>query len=254
MTEWDAYWQEMAQSGYINYTPELLSAICAAMDLSDKRILEVGGGTGGNASWLASQGARMYLLDLSPTALEISKRASKQHRGELNLVCADGYIIPFPDGFFDLIFHVGFLHLFRHPEPLILEQRRVLKQGGYLLIDVPQRYNFYTPWKHLLILLGRWQYGGWETEFSFGQIKHLLEQTGFRLVRAYGREYYPFPFYVMRHFYKIEDKLLGDKRLLPTKWWDGYKSLWERFEQSQWSLYCLRDIGVLGQKVAIASQ
>jgi ubiquinone/menaquinone biosynthesis C-methylase UbiE len=249
VTEWDAYWQKMAQSGYINYTPELLSAICSIMDLSGRRILEVGGGTGGNAGLLAQKGADVHLLDFSWPALQISARVLSQSDSEMELVCADAYRIPYPDNYFDLIFHQGFLEHFQDPRPLVLEQRRVLRGGGYVLIDVPQRYNLYTVWKHLLMALGRWEYGVWETEFSFGEIRRLLECAGFTVVRAYAREHYPRALYAVRHLYKVEEKLFSNSLALSRRGWKTYNSLWEWFERSWLGLHSLKCIGVLGQKV-----
>lgn len=249
MSEWDAYWQKMAQSGYVNYIPELLSAICSIMDLSGRRILEVGGGTGGNASWLAQKGADVHLLDFSKSALQISRRVSSQSAVEMKLVCADAYCIPYPDNHFDLIFHQGFLEHFPYPRPLVLEQRRVLREGGYILIDVPQRYNLYTVWKHLLMALSRWEYGVWETEFSFWEIRRLLERVGFTVVQAYARGYYPHAFYAVRHLYKVEEKLFNNSLARARRRWEIYNSLWERFEKSWLGLHSLQCIGVLGQKV-----
>lgn len=249
VTEWDAYWQKMAQSGYINYTPELLSTICSLMDLSGRRILEVGGGTGGNASWLVRRGVDVHLLDFSWPALQISTKVMSQSDAEMKLVCADAYCIPYPDNYFDLIFHQGFLEHFQDPRPLVLEQRRVLREGGYLLIDVPQRYNLYTVWKHLLMVLGRWEYGVWETEFSLGEIRRLLERAGFTVVGAYARGYYPRAFYAVRHLYKVEEKFFNNSRALSRRRWKTYNLLWKRFERSWLGLHTLKCIGVLGQKV-----
>ena len=249
MDHWETFWEKVVQNRQVNYTNELWTFLSSQMDLTGKRVLEVGGGAGGNASWLASQGADVYVLDYSPTALVVSRRTAEMQGVSLNLLCGDAKSLPLPDGFFDLIYHVGVLQLFHHPKPLILEQHRLLKDGGHLLIDVPQKYNLFTIWKHLLILLGRWQYGDWETEYDYGQLNRLFQQSGFITVGAYGRRYYPYPFYALRHFYKIEEKLLGGKRIVPSGWWRKYVSLWESFEKTKLSLYSLMNLGVLGRKI-----
>jgi len=250
MIEWDAYWKKMADSGYINYTPELLSVICSTMDLSGKYVLEVGGGTGGNASWLAQRGASVHLLDFSRSALQISAEVSSRSGAEIELVCADAYRLPYSDNYFDLIFHQGFLEHFRDPMPLISEQLRVLREGGYVLIDVPQRYSLYTVWKHLLMALGRWEYGVWETEFSVDELRRLLDRAGLVVVRAYAREYYPRPFYAVRHLHKVGERLLNRPIDLSGPGWETYNMLWERFERSWLGLHSLKCVGVLAQKVS----
>lgn len=254
MTEWDTYWHSVARSGYVNYTPELLSTITSVMDLRGKRVLEVGGGTGGNASWLAKKGAAVHLLDLSRPALKISAQVSSQNDAEVKLVCADAYCIPYRDDYFDLIFHQGLLEHFQDPIPLVLEQRRVLGEGGYLLIDVPQRYNLYTVWKHLLMALGHWEYGVWETEFSLEEIKRLLKRAGFTVLGAYGRGYYPRAFYAVRHLHRLEEKVFTNSVAWSRRIWQAYDSLWDRFERSCWGLHSLQCIGVLGQKVDCGSR
>jgi SAM-dependent methyltransferase len=74
---------------------------------------------------------------------------------------------------------------FRDPAPLLAENHRVLRAGGLLLVDVPQRYHPYTLIKHVLILLDRW-FAGWETEYTIGQLRRLIRARGFELRHAYG--------------------------------------------------------------------
>jgi len=59
-------------------------------------------------------------------------------------VCADACRMPFREGAFDLVFHQGLMEHFRDPAPLLRENARVLKRGGHLLVDVPQRFHVYT--------------------------------------------------------------------------------------------------------------
>jgi ubiquinone/menaquinone biosynthesis C-methylase UbiE len=250
MAGWDGYWEKIAESGYINYTPELLSTLASLVALEGKVILEVGGGTGGNASWLAERGATVYLLDYSRNALQISRRASEIHGVELGLVRANGFFLPFPDGYFDLVYHVGVLHLFRKPAGFIQEQHRVLKQNGYLVVDVPQRFSPYTLWKRLLIRLKRWPYGAWETQYSFNQLEQLFRDSGFEPLTAYGRDYFPNLLGRLRNLQKIEGRLFRNGKGLPDRFWSSYRRLWERFERSRLGLYFLMDIGVVGQKTA----
>jgi|YelNatPaOPRAMG01_1025707.scaffolds.fasta_scaffold23165_3 ubiquinone/menaquinone biosynthesis C-methylase UbiE len=245
---WDDYWQRMARAGYVNYTPELLSAICAVMDVEGRRILEVGSGTGGNASWLAQRGAEVHLLDLSLPALQISARTFQQKGLKPRLVCADACRIPYPDEHFDVVFHQGLLEHFADPGPLLSEQWRVLRKGGYIVVDVPQRYSLYTVYKHLCMALGRWEYGAWETEFGLEELKGILSQAGFTVVHAYARGYYPRVFYVMRHLYKLEEKFFSNPVPLSKRRWKIYNALWERFEKSWLGLHSLQCIGILGQK------
>jgi len=243
---WDTYWQELQKSGYVNYTPELLRALEAVTDLRGQRVLEIGGGTGGNSSLLARKGAEVYVLDFSPTALSIASQTAEHAGVRFRLMEADARHMPFSDRFFNLIFHQGFLEHFRNPLPLLQEQWRVLREGGHLLVDVPQKLNLFTVKKHVLMAMRRWEYG-WESEFSYGRLCGLLTDAGFDVVEAYGRGYYPRPFHRLRHLHKIEDRL-GRNGLLPRRFWEWYESQWRRFEAGRAPLYLLQCIGVVARK------
>jgi hypothetical protein len=61
------------------------------------------------------------------------------------------------------------------------EQVRVLKKAGYLIVDVPQKYNPYTLYKHRRMREGVWEYG-WETEYSYSDLNKLARSLGLAIV------------------------------------------------------------------------
>ena len=246
---WDAYWQHYEALDYVNYTPQMIETIQAHVNLHGCRILEIGAGTGGNSSTLASLGAVVTALDLSAPALQRTATTASRASVKLVLVQSDARYLPFESGAFDLIFHQGFLEHFTDPASLVREQRRVLRTSGYILVDVPQRYNWYTVHKHRLIRAGRWPYGGWEREFSLGELRTLLEAQGFRIIDAYGRGYYPRPLEMLRNLGKVETKLLK-RRVLPDSVWKQYDAWWRRFERTRLGCYVLQCVGVLAQAMA----
>ena len=58
--------------------------------------------------------------------------------------------------------------------------------------------------KKRLIRAGRWPYGGWEREFSLRELSRLLQDTGFKVLDAYGRGYFPRPLAMLRNLGHIE--------------------------------------------------
>jgi len=246
---WDAYWRHYEAPDYINYIPQITETIRAHVDLCGCRVLEIGAGTGGNSSTLASLGAVVTALDFSALALQRTVTTASKTGVNLVVVQGDARCLPFESGAFDLVFHQGFLEHFTDPASLVREQRRVLCTGGYILVDVPQRYNWYTLHKRRLIRTERWPYGGWEREFSLGELRTLLEVEGFRVIDAYGRGYYPRPLAMLRNLARIETKLLK-RKVLPGKLWQRYDAWWRRFERTRFGCYVLQCVGVLARATA----
>ncbi len=153
------------------------------------RALEVGAGSGRDGILLAELGARVVALDYSIPSLRLIK-AQTPEVGTLAVCCGDAFALPFADGTFDIVFHQGVLEHFRNPGDLIAENARVLKPGGYILVDVPQRWHYYTVIKHLLIALRLW-FAGWEREYSVGELERLLRAHSFSIVSSYGEWFNP---------------------------------------------------------------
>jgi SAM-dependent methyltransferase len=138
---------------------------------------------------LADRGARVIALDYSLPSLRLIK-AQASGGGALAVCCGDAFALPFADGSFDVVFHQGLLEHFRNPDDLIAENARVLKSGGIILVDVPQRYHYYTVVKHALIALHIW-FAGWEREYSVKELERLLEKHSFSVVSSYGEWFNP---------------------------------------------------------------
>lgn len=182
---WDEFWDgaERVEEVYSNEgrVEHHLSRVTAP---AGKWILEVGAGTGRDGLNLARRGAFVVSLDYSPSSLRMI-RSQLTGDERVSLCCADARALPFRAGVFDAVFHQGLLEHFREPAVLLEENHRVLRDGGLLLVDVPQRYHYYTVVKHIMISLGRW-FAGWETEYSPGRLERLLRRCSFSVVTSYG--------------------------------------------------------------------
>jgi ubiquinone/menaquinone biosynthesis C-methylase UbiE len=183
---WDRFWtrERSVKEVYHNddRIPENLKKV---LDLKGKKVLEVGAGTARDSLAVAKLGAEVYILDYVRSSLEIAKQVFAENNETVRLILADGTSTSFPSNTFDVVFHQGLLEHFRNPGPLLLENIRILKPGGLLLVDVPQKYHLYTVVKHLLILVGKW-FAGWETEFTVGQLKRLMQDKNLEIIHAYG--------------------------------------------------------------------
>lgn len=180
---WDDFWAASSDLGDVYGTDDrIVEHLGQNIDLPGRLVLEVGAGTGRDADKLAGLGASVCALDYSEESLALMARSI---RPTVHIVCGDGFRLPFPDETFDVVFHQGLLEHFKNPGDLLDEHLRVLKRGGLLLVDVPQKYHYYTVLKHILILIGKW-FAGWETEFSLAQLRALLEERGMQVVAVYG--------------------------------------------------------------------
>lgn len=113
------------------------------------RVLDIGGGPGRHTIWLAENGHRITLADLSPVQLRIAERkiaeAGVAHLME-EIAEADARDLSrWPDGSFDAALALGpFYHL---PDPTdrdraASELARVLRPGSVALVALMPRYAF----------------------------------------------------------------------------------------------------------------
>ncbi|WP_145275790.1 class I SAM-dependent methyltransferase [Tautonia plasticadhaerens] len=100
------------------------------------RALDVAGGTGRHALWLARRGLDVTLADLSGVALEIAAGRADREGLPLRTVTIDLEAGPAPEGPWDLIVCVDFLW-----RPLLAGLPTALHPGGLLLVAHPTRSN-----------------------------------------------------------------------------------------------------------------
>jgi ubiquinone/menaquinone biosynthesis C-methylase UbiE len=202
---WETFWDEKQKTEEVySNAGRVLRHLLPLTDLVGKKVLEIGAGTGRDSFPLLEHGAIVFQLDYAENSLRILKKLAEQQQMQVNIVGADTFCLPFHDNTFDIIFHQGLLEHFRKPaaEQLLRENIRVLKTGGLLLVDVPQRWHSYTVVKHVLIAANKW-FAGWERSFSVGELRSLLKSLGLTPVYAYGEWMYPSFFYrVLREVLK----------------------------------------------------
>jgi ubiquinone/menaquinone biosynthesis C-methylase UbiE len=227
--DWERYWQSQ------DHQPQgihqaLLQNMEKFISVKGKKILEVGVGMGGDSLYLAKKGAQVTVLDFSEAALKQIKTSAQKEKVSLETVLADAQKMPFQKETFDIVFHQGFLEHFPDPQPYLLEQKRVLKKGGLLVIDVPQKWTTYTLKKHFQMWRGQW-FAGWEKEFTAPELEKAVQKAGFEILTTYGRDYYG-------KLYQIRHLKLGC--------W--YQKIWEKIEQTRLKLYLTFSLGVVAQK------
>ncbi len=130
--KWDARYREReaasAPSSFLTGLDALLPR-CG-------RALDVAGGSGRHALWLARRGLTVTLADVSDVALEQASHAAREEGLPLTTYQVDLEVAPLPDGPWDLIVCTYFLH-----RPLFAAFPRALAPGGWLAFAHATRKN-----------------------------------------------------------------------------------------------------------------
>lgn len=204
------------------------------------RTLEVGCGTALDSCLLASAhpGVRAYACDLSEHAVTVAGENARRLGVPLSVFAGDLTLLPFADGYFDLVFSQGVLEHFEDPAPAVREQVRVLRPGGALVVDVPQRYNLYTLRKRRAMRQERWPWG-WETEYSVAELRAWAPAYGLQSTDAVGYQHGRFVDRLLMHPHRALHRRLarrngGERKngyhpgFLARKW----ESLWDLLDAS----------------------
>ena len=115
------------------------SGLIPFAELRGKDVLEVGCGTGVHARLLAQAGARVTAVDLTPTAVELTRRRLELAGLEADVREADAESLPFADASFDFVWSWGVVHHSENTERVLAEIARVLKPGGRIALMVYHR-------------------------------------------------------------------------------------------------------------------
>ena len=131
--KWNRIFQE---KGWGDEPAEFLVE-CAEFLPAGGRAIDVGGGPGRNAFWLAQHGFDVTLVDISDEALDMAKKRAEGDGVALSMWRLDLEVEPFPAGPWDVVFIHHYLH-----RPLFSVIERELAEGGVLLVCQPTQRNF----------------------------------------------------------------------------------------------------------------
>lgn len=137
-----------------------------------KRVLEVACGAGLGLGYLARTASSVVGGDYTENLLRI---AQSHYQGRVPLVHLDAHHLPFQNQAFDLVVIFEAIYYMAQAEQVIAESRRVLSDGGILLIGtVNKDWSEFTP----SALSTRY--------FSVPELRDLLIQHGFADLEFFG--------------------------------------------------------------------
>jgi ubiquinone/menaquinone biosynthesis C-methylase UbiE len=154
--------------GFRRFVAPLLTG--AAAGRTDLRILDCGCGTGNNLRMLRAYG-RATGIDLTLSGLAYARR-----QGERLVARASALSLPFSADTFDLVTSFDVIYAFDNAQAAqaLTEMHRVLRAGGYLLLNVAA----------LPILRGNHSVLGGEVQrYTKSGLRRHLEGAGFEVVR-----------------------------------------------------------------------
>jgi SAM-dependent methyltransferase len=109
-------------------------------DVTGKRVVDFGCGSGANTALLAGRGAHVWGIDISEELLRLGRRrlAVSGRAGEATFIAGSAHDMPFPDNSVDVVFGIAILH---HLDLDLVsrEVHRVLKPGGRAIFQEPVR-------------------------------------------------------------------------------------------------------------------
>lgn len=110
-------------------------------EMSGKQVLEIGVGLGSDHEQFARAGADLTGIDLTPRAIEHSRRRLALAGLSSDLQIGNAEALPFADGSFDHVYSWGVLHHSPDTPKAIAEAMRVLRSGGTFAIMIYNKWS-----------------------------------------------------------------------------------------------------------------
>ena len=111
--------------------------------LAGKDVLEVGCGSGIAVQLFAEAGANVTAVDLTPWAVDTTRRRLRAFGLVAEVVEGDGENLPFEDESFDLVFSWGVIHHSSDMSRALRELVRVCRRGGRVVVMVYHRRSLF---------------------------------------------------------------------------------------------------------------
>lgn len=145
-------------------------------------VLEVGSSFGQMTFLLADRFRAVTAVDLSADAVDLTRRRAERYGVDnVTVEVSDAEHLPFADGAFDAAFSWSVLRYVPHPERALSEMHRVLRPGGRLAVDFP---NKYCPWFGPVKAILRIKPHVHDRLFSATEVRRMAIDAGFADVRT----------------------------------------------------------------------
>jgi len=169
-------WVRRLEKGYrYHLLRNEVSKVVKFKGRSSGKVLDIGCGTGDRLDVFRSEGFETYGVEISDSA-----NYAREHL-HLNVLKGDLFSARFPDRIFDMVMLYNVLEHTHHPSRVCNEIHRILKDDGFLVIQVPNKDSL-----QYKIFKGRWAAFDVPRDlYYFGTevIRSLLGKVGFTLTK-----------------------------------------------------------------------
>lgn len=146
-------------------------------------VLEVGSTAGHITFILGSMGYKLTAVDISPKSIECANRVKEaKNVSNVEFSVSDAEDLrQFPDNYFDAVFSFSVLRYVPNPQKALNEMRRVVKKGGAVVVDFP---NKFCPWFKIIRKALKKAEHIHDHLFSPKQVKEMFLRAGLKRVKA----------------------------------------------------------------------
>jgi ubiquinone/menaquinone biosynthesis C-methylase UbiE len=153
----------------------------------NSKILEIGCGTGNILTYISKEkNCDCYGIDISSDSEEVIKYFEKNRGTKIHFMIGDGFNVPYPDNYFDVVYSEGVIEHFNNQEiiKMVDEHVRVCRPDGIIIISVPNQFNiFLTIAKKVM---GHSYPHNPEKSYTIFELKNLVESRGTKVVGIDG--------------------------------------------------------------------
>lgn len=115
------------------YAIQLYHHVVDSVALSGLRVLEVGSGRGGGASYIKRYFTPCLMVGVDYATSTVRFCATRHVQDGLSFICGDAERLPFRNDVFDAVINVESSHCYGDLDNFLTEVKHVLRPGGYLL-------------------------------------------------------------------------------------------------------------------------
>lgn len=183
------------------------------------RVLDLGCGAGQYLVQLHSMGFECFGADISEEMLNVTREKFVSHQlDDVTLINSDCYKLPLEENYFDLIVCIGVLEYLDSEKKALLEMKRMIKPGGFVIVTFPNFYklrNLLDPYYYTIrfwtYLFGKKSVKSSQdknkpdvkidfgkstvSRYSLSKVKKIVSGSGFELIEVRGYCYGPFSFW-----------------------------------------------------------